>query len=99
MNLPKIVVETDEEVNKVPAVPNTIRSNISTTFPNNLNDSKRSILKSNLRAYESDPVKLTPGLDPTQLSTNTSSISEPIFDQASARVRFASTDHIFQVIR
>lgn len=92
MNLPKIVVEAEEEAGTAvnhdsstfPAIPTAIPS-----FPV-LPDTKRSILKSNLRTYEAAPVKLTPGLDPTQLSTS------PVYNQA-PRVRFASSDHIFHV--
>lgn len=84
---PKIVIDNDDDLLAVPAIPADIPSFLEI-------DTKRSILKSNLRAYEADPVKLTPGLDTTQLST--SPIAEPIFSTGS-RVRFASTDHVFQV--
>lgn len=87
----------------IPNIPGKIPSIKETAGPSNipsfLNDSKRSILKSSLRDYEADPVKLTPGLDPSQLST--SPIAEPILSQTSQphRVRFASKDQIFQVTR
>lgn len=84
---PKIVIDNDDDLLAVPAIPAEIPSFLQI-------DTKRSILKSNLRAYEADPIKLTPGLDTTQLST--SPIAEPIFSKSS-RVRFASTDHVFQV--
>jgi hypothetical protein len=84
MSQPKLVIEDEDEV---PAIPAPIPSFLPA-------DAKRSILKSNLRAYEADPVKLTPGLDTSQLST--SPIAEPVFTQG-PRVRFASTDHIFHV--
>lgn len=83
MSQPKLVIDDDDNSLAVPAIPSNIPSFLAA-------DAKRSILKSNLRAYEADPVKLTPGLDTTQLSTS------PIAERPS--VRFASTDHIFQVI-
>ena len=59
-------------------------------------DSKRrSILKSALRTYEADPVRLTPGLDTSNISV--SPISEPVFNQINPRIRFASTDDVFHV--
>jgi hypothetical protein len=84
---PKVVIDHDYDSLAVPSIPTDIPSFLTT-------DTKRSILKSNLRDYEADPVKLTPGLDTTQLST--SPIAEPLFSKG-PRVRFASTDHIFQV--
>lgn len=86
----KIVIDHDDDSLAVPAIPADIPSFLGI-------NAKRSILKSNLRDYEADPVKLTPGLDTTQLST--SPIAEPIFTKEPPRVRFASTDHIFQVKR
>lgn len=89
---PKFVDDGNDD--GVPAIPGQIPSfTASPNIPSFLMDSKRSLLKSNLRAYEAEPVKLTPGLDPSHLST--SPISEPVIDQP--RVRFASTDQIFQV--
>lgn len=85
---PKIVIDNDDDSLAVPAIPADIPSFLAI-------EAKRSILKSNLRDYEEDPIKLTPGLDNTQLST--SPIAEPIFSKGSSRVTFASTDHIFQV--
>lgn len=93
MKLPKIVIKEDQpgiqDDDSGIILPPTIPGKIPSF--SNLPDAKRSVLKSNLRAYEADPVKLTPGLDPTQLSTS------PVFNQQASRVRFASTDHIFQV--
>ena len=84
---PKIVIDHDDDSLAVPAIPTDIPSFLEI-------DAKRSILKLNLRDYEADPLKLTPGLDTTQLST--SPITEPIFSKG-PRVTFASTDHVFQV--
>ena len=99
---PKLVIDGDgDTVAAIPAIPSQIPSFTTTTtnIPSFLTDSKRSILKSSLRAYEADPVKLTPGLDPSNLST--SPIAEPVMNASigQARVRFASTDQIFQVRR
>jgi hypothetical protein len=60
-----------------------------------LADSKRSILKSTLRTYEADPVRLTPGLDTSNISL--SPLSELVFNNTNPRIRFASTDSAFQV--
>ena len=93
---PKLVIDDDDSPSAstssstaIPAIPSQIPSFLASTA-----DSKRSILKSSLRAYEADPVKLTPGLDPSHLST--SPIAEPVV-LTQPRVRFASTDQIFQV--
>ena len=91
---PKLVIEEEKrdkivEGINIPAQPSSIPSFFDASA-----DTKRSILKSNLRAYEADPVKLTPGLDPSHLST--SPISEPIL--AGPRVRFSSVDQIFHVL-
>lgn len=97
---PKLVVDGDEEGDfngpaAVPAIPGRIPSfTAHSNIPSFVMDSKRSILKSSLRAYEAESVRLTPGLDPSQLST--SSIAEPVIVEH-PRVRFASTDQIFQV--
>lgn len=88
MSQPKLVIEdSDEQRDRLPALPASIPSFLASS------DTKRSILKSNLRAYEADPVKLTPGLDPSHLST--SPIAEPVI--TGPRVRFSSTDQVFQV--
>ena len=96
---PKLLIDGDEEgdhsaAKGIPAIPSQIPSLNSPSF---LANSKRSVLKSSLRAYEADPVKLTPGLDPSNLST--SPIAEPVLNSNSSlsHVRFASTDQIFQV--
>ena len=96
---PKLVIDDDDSPSAsasstasstaIPAIPTKIPSFLASAA-----DSKRSILKSSLRAYEADPVKLTPGLDPSHLST--SPIAEPVV-LTQPRVRFASTDQIFQV--
>lgn len=93
---PKLVVDSndDEDYPSVQAIPGQIPSfTASSDIPSFMRDTKRSILKSSLRTYEDEPVRLTPGLDPSNLST--SPIAEPVIDQP--RVRFASTDQIFQV--
>lgn len=82
----------------IPAIPGQIpaftTSSTNDNIPSFLRDYKRSILKSSSRAaYEAEPVKLTPGLDPSHLST--SPIAEPVIDQS--RVRFSSSDQIFYV--
>lgn len=89
MNQPKLIIDHEDfDKTDIPTLPSSIPSFLAST------DSKSSIIKSNLRAYEADPIKLTPGLDPSHFST--SPIAEPVL--TGPRVRFSSTDQIFQVI-
>lgn len=100
MSQPRLVIEEtaaadnsehSESATTVPALPSSIPFFLAPATA----DTKRSILKSNLRAYEADPVKLTPGLDPSHLST--SPIAEPVL--TGPKVKFSSIDEIFQVIK
>lgn len=63
-------------------------------------EAKRSNLKNKMRSYEADQIKLTPGLDPSNLST--SPISEPIFTDTGTELQFANAgdvqQHMFNVL-
>lgn len=92
MNQPQLIIE--DETSRPSSPPN-----LPTSLPF-LYEEKRSNLKNKMRSYEADQLKLTPGLDPSNLST--SPIAEPIF--TGNRLSFPDSideekQHMFRVIK
>lgn len=93
MNQPKLVIEDETSTPSSPP-------NLPTSLPF-IYEGKRSNLKNKMRSYEADQLKLTPGLDPSNLST--SPIAEPIFTGTGLSfpdsINGEKQQHMFHVIK